>query len=315
VAGRGVQERLQTYAKLAGGTARTRDDSPSSLGQRAERRAVSGTRKELSRTKRSRGGRLVRLAALAFATGLVIVTVRGERAKAPAREEPAPTTPARTPEVSPVASQADAALLGPPRLAPPLATAHRPAKEAVESEKAFHGERTDPPSHAKALVRLASEPPGDWYVNDQLVAVGRERVLLEVAPDSVATLAVAHPSLFARRSWSVRAAPGDTLDLGLYQLTIGVLRVATEPPQPGEVWIGGRDTGAETPLRREIATGRHLVNVACARWRIARVLILDRTLGTTAEVVPSDPATFPGATVDIKEGHDHKVVFSLFPGE
>jgi hypothetical protein len=170
-----------------------------------------------------------------------------------------------------------------------------------------------PAVRSKSYVTLTCKPAGDFYVNDRLVGSRREKVVLEVPSDGPSTLVVRHPALFATRSWSPHPAPGDTLDLGNYVVSTGTLRVASVPPDPATLRIEGRDTDQETPCRQEISAGSHLVTVMREGWRVEKVEILDRTDGSTREVVPTDPATFPGAPVEIAAGHDHKVVFHLMP--
>lgn len=168
-----------------------------------------------------------------------------------------------------------------------------------------------PAVRAKSFFTLACRPAGDFYLNDRLVATAREKVVLEIPSEKPSTLVVRHPTLFATRSWSPRGTPGDTLDLGAYAVKTGTLRVASIPPDPGTVRIEGRETGLETPLRQEVSTGSHLVSVLRDGWQVERVVIFDRTDGTSRELVPPDPKAFSGAPVDVVEGHDHKVVFHM----
>ncbi len=174
---------------------------------------------------------------------------------------------------------------------------------------------TSPAVRAKSYLSLACSPPGNIYLNDRLVATNGERAFVEVPPGTPATLVVRHPDLFAAKTWSARPAPGDTVDLGRYVVSTGVLRVTTHPADPASVLIEGLETGDETPARRDISAGRHLVTVARPGWRVAKVEVLDRTDGTSRELVPSDPSDFPGVPVEILTGHDHKVTFHLLPDD
>jgi hypothetical protein len=164
---------------------------------------------------------------------------------------------------------------------------------------------------ATGWLSIHCRPAGDFYLNDRLVAKHREHVLLDVPPGVASTLVVRHPEFFATRSWSTQVSPGDTLDLGTYLIKTGTLRVATEPSGPGRARIEGLDAELETPLRREVVTGSHLIDVAREGWRIEKVVIMDRTKGTARELVPLSGGSFRGTSVEIVEGHDHKVVFHL----
>jgi hypothetical protein len=163
-------------------------------------------------------------------------------------------------------------------------------------------------------VRLHCIPAGDFYLNDQLVRARSEVALLEVPGNMACTVTIRHPELFGTRSWSPIVSPGDTLELPPLEVTTGTLRVVCDPPGTAAVHLEGRETGEEAPYRKIIASGEHLVQVKRPGWVVHKVLVVDRTNeGDSREIVPADPASFPGVSVEIREGHDHKVIFSMGP--
>jgi serine/threonine-protein kinase len=263
--------------------------------------------------RRTRGRRApgwVAAAALVAAAAAVLVAVRPflRTGRDPAGEpprEPAPSVAALAgPPADSAASTAPAAEAPAPEPSPP---------ETVRVVVAPPPEVAPPIPRGKSYLTLVCQPAGDFYLNDRLITARGERALLEIPPGAASTLVVRHPDLFASRSWSARPAPGDTLDLGTYTVRTGVLRVATRPPDPTSVRIGGLETGEETPFRSDVSVGRHLVNVARSGWLVEKAVVLDRTDGSTREFVAADPAQFPGVPVEIAEGHDHKVTFHLLP--
>jgi hypothetical protein len=229
-------------------------------------------------------------------------TVRADSlAEMPADAGPSPAEPEAAPPEPKAESKRD------PEPEPEVARI--PAKKPETKKPA-----PAPVAPPEGWVALRTRPAGNFFLNGSLIAERADSVAVPVVGRF--SLEVRHPELYGSRTWSRNAADGDTLDLGIYEVGTGTVRVSTRPHAPIGVLIDGRATRKETPLALTVARGEQLVSMSPPGWTVERVVVTDRTAGTPPrEIVPDEPGSFPGVLVDVEEGHDLKVVFHLARAE
>jgi serine/threonine protein kinase len=195
---------------------------------------------------------------------------------------------------------------------PAVAAARNAEPAPVEKADLTEAEPPRPAPPKDSWVRVGTEPAGNIFLNGKLLESGSTGLVQRVPPGESVTLEVRHPDLFGSKTWTRKVAPGDTLDLGMYAVKTGTLRVSTRPPTPVEVLLDGRETRKETPLALTVASRQQLVSIQAPGWTVEKVVVSERSgEGAAREILPDDPARFAGVPVDVGEGQDLKVVFHL----
>ncbi|MFN8179140.1 MAG: serine/threonine-protein kinase [bacterium] len=139
---------------------------------------------------------------------------------------------------------------------------------------------TGPPASPGAAGRdgyasIIVVPFADVYVDGRLFQNQARRAVIPLSSGKTHLVELRHPTFGTRAFKGVKAAPGDTTDLGKYVFKWGQVRVYCKPSVPSDLLIDGRPSERQTPYSDKITTGEHRFAVRKAGYHVKEVVVSD----------------------------------------
>jgi hypothetical protein len=150
-------------------------------------------------------------------------------------------------------------------------------------------------------------PFADIYVDGHLFQNQARRAVIPIMAGKTHAVELRHPTFGSRTFRNVKAAAGDTTDLGRYDFKWGQVRVFCKPPLPSDLLIDGNAVQRQTPYSEKIASGEHRFTVRKAGYRVSEVVVSDPA-GGERHLRPSAGGE---VTVDVPADKEVRVQFVL----
>ena len=123
--------------------------------------------------------------------------------------------------------------------------------------------------HAKSLI----VPFADVYLDGRLFANEQRRTVVPLIGGKSHTVELRHRAFGTKTFKDLRAAAGDTLDLGRYEFLWGEVRVFCSPGLPADLLIDGQQVDRQTPYSNKLGTGKHRFLARKASYQVEDVVV------------------------------------------
>jgi serine/threonine protein kinase len=156
-------------------------------------------------------------------------------------------------------------------------------------------------------ARIVASPFADIYLDGRIFATEQRLAVLPLASGKSHDIELRHRTFGTKTFKNVKAAPGDTVDLGRFEFRWGHVRVFCKPPVPADLLIDGSQVDRQTPFSDQISAGTHRFQVRKSGYRVADVTV---TAPDGAQTQPSRGAEGE-VSVPVPSDGEVRVQFTL----
>ena len=167
--------------------------------------------------------------------------------------------------------------------------------------------RPAPTPVGDGYARIVVAPFADIYLNGRVFATEQRLAVIPLAGNKQHDIELRHRTFGSKTFSDVKAAPGDTVDLGRYEFRWGHVRVFCKPPVPADLLIDGRQVDRQTPYSDQISAGKHRFLVRKGGYRVTEVVITDPGGGQSRPALGSEGQV----TAEIPSGGEVRIQFTL----